>query len=78
MYLEETPKRDVLKEEHVFEMMKVTVNGSKVGVQRSSVPRAVKICASFVKIWCLPAAFGLCYDKFMKQKGTSKVQGGKE
>jgi hypothetical protein len=42
------------------------------------VPRTVKICASFVKIWCLTAAFGLCYDKFMTQKGTSKVQGGKE
>lgn len=31
--LEEVPERAVLKAEHVFEMMKVTVNGSEAGVR---------------------------------------------
>ena len=33
VYLEEAPERAVLKAEHVFEMMKVTVNGSEAGVR---------------------------------------------
>ena len=41
----------------------------------------VKICASFVKIWCLPASRTLCYDKPMKRKTNAKqtqnVRGGK-
>lgn len=33
VYLEEVPERAVLKAEHVFEMMKVMVNGSEAGVR---------------------------------------------
>ena len=33
VYLDEAPERAALKAEHVFEMMKVTVNGSEAGVR---------------------------------------------